>query len=1755
MNTQRLRTTRQAGLRLRQLAAICLGLLLAAITPAAAQQRQVIDNLPGSHSAIPWALSADGSVLAGWLVIDGRNRAFRWTEQTGTVNLGILPGYDSSEAYGVSADGSVVVGDCMAVNESESGQVIRIRPFRWTAQTGMVDMGTLGGNSHSFAFAVSADGSTVVGGTGPGIELPEPMRAFRWTAQTGMVSLGTLPGHDNSYALGVSADGSVVVGVSRQLEIDADGNIVMEHTRAFRWTPQTGMVSLGTLPGYNLSVARAVSADGSVVVGWCEGPSIRAFRWTAQTGMVNIGTLPGASGSIANAVSADGSVVVGISDGAFRWTARTGMKALPGGASALAVSADGSVVVGNGWEGSVVRWIGDEETWTVSGRVVDAGEREPVEGAEVRVGDGRAMTEADGRFEVHVSRLEGGEVALVRAEGYEEAEVAVPVPLEGERSVDVGEILLGRAERVTVTGRVVDSGELVPLEGAEARLRERMATTGNGGGFRLEEVAVGENSRLRVEASGYSGTWVPVSAAKGEKTVDVGDVMLQRKDEHDDDDSLEKPVIEWVRTDPPDGKFLPGWGTELRVTARVAWNDYLPEAVSFFANGRIVRADSGHGPEYTAVIRIDDSFVPSLVVGTNNLEVIATGVSPDGRSTAQVESGRKPVTVLPVPLPLMPYVNVPGAKSGVGSYLTLEFSYPPEGARPYGVFDLPVLKRIGGEAAVTGRLDYDFRSGEWTLEIGGNFKGQGTKYSGMRFGLGDMDMEAGLYTKARGTATRQKGMDLTDVSLKGNLSLSGRYPLLSLNFASGGVLGPAETRALTAHPALGAAFRSTSVILYGEPSMSGTLLLNAWPQLGFDSLDFTGSLGLKARYDLGWVDREFVKAYAGGDLAAEFGLPGEFFRRLRARAFAGLTVNVWSLEGKYEYVFLDATYPQRGKAMAGMLRAVPVAGSGAAGGWRPMERPWRGADGGVFVAGGDGVREEAEEALAAFGRLGWRERDGDDGLKQRRIRGDGGLPVEAEVPLVENVFGCADPALAAKGGELMLLFVRDTGAEHPAQFTGVAWMRYDGESWSAPAALHADARGQFGPQVAFDGSGSAVAVFERIRDAEYAGIDPEELGAQMEVVWSRWDPETGAWSEPQPLTDNGVLDFSPQLAGPLANGDLLLTWRRNAANQRTGSGGPAAATRTQVLSARWSAEQRQWSAPLTVVDGLVGERSESLAAAAQKGVYLWSADADGDGSSSGDAELYYALYDAGTGAWSGPVRYTNDGADDHSARAVMDEAGGVRVVWVRDGALVTDRNFAGVPSVVREAGDRPAPVDFALTGGPDGHVAVIWQGSTESGPDAFCRIYDPASQTWGLDMRLSEDGDAEQSFAPAWDAAGNLTLAYCNTKTEYGPRTVALDDGTPVTVENVPQEGRTDLLVAKRRLVRDLLVPADGVSAEGTSFLPGDEVTLRAQVRNAGSLAVKDVAVGFYDGDPAAGGTLIGTATAPGWLRAADTAEVKLTWKVPQPAVARTVHVVADPAGEVAEADETNNRQALPLNGVDLAVSWQSGSVLRDGSARVVARVRNLSAPGSPATTLRLQTEDRATTLAEEAVVALAPGESVDVALALPAGSHPEGERAYRLVVDEAGLTGDIDRANNDALFTLNLWIDADGDGLPRVWEMAAGLSDADPADADTDLDGDGFTNRQEYLAGTDPRDAGDFLRIGEVAWQGAESGGGVAVRWTPAPGRYYTVERSTDLVNWMAVERNVPAQPPLNTVVDPDPPPGTTAFYRLRLLQSLELE
>lgn len=250
-----------------------------------------------------WGVSDDGNVIAGRVFSPTVNAevAARWTEATGWVPLGDLPTTSfcvGSWAYAISGDGSSIAGlgfdGCDSVG------------FLWTEANGTQPLENLPGvQNGDRPNAISQDGSLIAGfagGFAPGsaalwwasdlsgayatsaasqfnglssdgtfgvgryrFQANELYRAFRWTQSGGFVNLGSLDSDWGARGWGVSADGTTIVGADE----------LFAGRRAWMWTESNGMVALDDVVasmGYSNAPALlecyAVSDDGNVMVGW-----------------------------------------------------------------------------------------------------------------------------------------------------------------------------------------------------------------------------------------------------------------------------------------------------------------------------------------------------------------------------------------------------------------------------------------------------------------------------------------------------------------------------------------------------------------------------------------------------------------------------------------------------------------------------------------------------------------------------------------------------------------------------------------------------------------------------------------------------------------------------------------------------------------------------------------------------------------------------------------------------------------------------------------------------------------------------------------------------------------------------------------------------------------------------------------------------------------------------------------------------------------------------------------------------------------------------------------------------------------------------------------------------------------------------------------------------------------------------------------------------------------------------------------------
>ncbi len=231
------------------------------------------DSLKNRHAKGGYTLtqlddetSVANSVVAGTFYRDDETSGtFFWSQATGLIDIGSLGG-DEIRPTGLSETGTIV-----GYGETAAGET---HAFVWSGPGTLVDLGTLGGD---FSFANAVNGNGLIVGYSTAANGWE--HAFAWTAADGMIALGTLGGPRSS--ANFVNDAGMIVGTS-----NAPGH---QGLHAFVWTAAAGMVEMPSLG--RLDAVWAMSANGSFA-GFSSGKKSvedqHAVLWTPATASASL---------------------------------------------------------------------------------------------------------------------------------------------------------------------------------------------------------------------------------------------------------------------------------------------------------------------------------------------------------------------------------------------------------------------------------------------------------------------------------------------------------------------------------------------------------------------------------------------------------------------------------------------------------------------------------------------------------------------------------------------------------------------------------------------------------------------------------------------------------------------------------------------------------------------------------------------------------------------------------------------------------------------------------------------------------------------------------------------------------------------------------------------------------------------------------------------------------------------------------------------------------------------------------------------------------------------------------------------------------------------------------------------------------------------------------------------------------------------------------------------------------------------------
>jgi probable HAF family extracellular repeat protein len=223
------------------------------------------------------AINANGDMVGATSPAATQFHAFVLSAAGALTILAEPPGLTHSEAYDINASGEVVGTTWNTTDPPD----VRVRPFYWSAATGMVVLPPLPGATVSAggAAAINDDG-VIAGSTTDGVG----GFAVRWQRVGGVWTVSKLPSGDGMGPTAISNNGNIVGTGCRP-------NVSPCVRRAYFWPAGGGRIELGTLGGTE-SMGNGVNDAGRVVgQSFTKTGYTRGFVWTMSDGMKELSVL------------------------------------------------------------------------------------------------------------------------------------------------------------------------------------------------------------------------------------------------------------------------------------------------------------------------------------------------------------------------------------------------------------------------------------------------------------------------------------------------------------------------------------------------------------------------------------------------------------------------------------------------------------------------------------------------------------------------------------------------------------------------------------------------------------------------------------------------------------------------------------------------------------------------------------------------------------------------------------------------------------------------------------------------------------------------------------------------------------------------------------------------------------------------------------------------------------------------------------------------------------------------------------------------------------------------------------------------------------------------------------------------------------------------------------------------------------------------------------------------------------------------
>lgn len=335
--------------------------------------------------------------------------------------------------------------------------------------------------------------------------------------------------------------------------------------------------------------------------------------------------------------------------------------------------------------------------------------------------------------------------------------------------------------------------------------------------------------------------------------------------------------------------------------------------------------------------------------------------------------------------------------------------------------------------------------------------------------------------------------------------------------------------------------------------------------------------------------------------------------------------------------------------------------------------------------------------------------------------------------LQTNIYPNARPCITEANGKRIILWLADDTNRDEYNRNVLVYSVYDEQSgtWSKPEAVSDDGMLDLAPSVK-----NGCVIWQKANKKLTSADSLKDFAGSFDIYVSKF--ENGKFGTPTRLTNDNTMDSQPSIE--LYGSNAYAVWTKNTENDIFGTTG-----KNSIYYSEF--KNNAWSAPKAIADGLNIIDSVSVGCINGEPVTVCSIDTDNSMETVDDRELFIIR--------NGKItRFTND--SDMDTKPVFAKLNGVNTLFWYNGNGITyvkdidDPIIGGVPVYVNS--DEVSVVSYGE------NAALFYTNTSDDGSEMCASLYDGVQ--WSDEIEITSENEKIKYPSGLIDGSGNITAVF-----------------------------------------------------------------------------------------------------------------------------------------------------------------------------------------------------------------------------------------------------------------------------------------------------------------------------------------------------------------------------------------------------------